>query len=1120
MLRDNLLKFLRKQFVGPDTKPRSEQDNGEEILKFESPRQRYLLGILYPKKYDESNIDNQKDEILADTSDSDKKDATADIEIRLEGTPTDHSGEENPAEFEEIVNLTNAYLPSAIGLSCIVKNSTKKLNIKVSAGRYKKASLEADNKKFNVYLREPIVQNINIDINKLFKKSTGQRKIHINKNNIPTGLIFYIVKRKYSYSDRENVSVFSFSLVNSLESENNYHDNERCFFQSGFSVSILDPATGFYPYAYTDTLDHKDAQSNRLLYRHKKSYAVGHGCAAKWEKTNNNCNNISTETFPSYDLKPIIPRDFKSLKFSMLDLSDNSTFDKGINCLEKLCVKYGKWIKRKEEESLKLKDKTLTETAKRHTDKCREILKGMQEGLSLILKNKDLKSAFQLMNRSMLLQQLHSNLKLRKWTEDDDRLLKTEKTNPEIKLNDKNTWPDKGKKFGNWRPFQIAFILLNVKSLYQPSSPERNIVDVIWFPTGGGKTEAYLGLSSLAILIRRIKNNNDTGTTVIMRYTLRLLTTQQFQRAASLICALDIIRKGNKQLLGKNRITIGLWVGESLTPNSRSQAKINFREIESGQSSKYPFLLTKCPWCGAEIGIVSKKNGAYKLVGLRQYQNPSTIKFCCYNKGCNFSDKMYHLPLTVIDEDIYNDPPELIIGTVDKFATAIWKPDEVKSLFGYRDNKRVSPPSLIIQDELHLISGALGTMVSTYETIIEELCKYPTDKKIIRPKIVASTATISRASEQISALYARKNRNIRIFPQQALKAGDSFFAEERTDKNGRLYVGIHASGYTQTTTHIRIIATLLQGAKSLKATDQERNYYWTILDYYNSLRELGHAVTRVEGDVKEFMEGILFKRMNLFGKKERRYISCYSELTSRKDASEISRILSQLEADYNSKRHPLDICFATNMVSVGVDIQRLGLMTVYGQPKSTSEYIQATSRVGRSAEGPGLVINVYSPLKPRDRSHFENFYSYHSKIYSHVEAVSITPFSIPASERLLHVILIGLIRFFGNKDNMNSPQPPPANKLFQKVKEIIVRRVNRVNPSESANVEELFIKLKKTWKKYNPPKYSDYRDPWNNTLFYDSSLVPPDEASRKRTWPVPRSMRNVEPECMGNIVPD
>ena len=303
-------------------------------------------------------------------------------------------------------------------------------------------------------------------------------------------------------------------------------------------------------------------------------------------------------------------------------------------------------------------------------------------------------------------------------------------------------------------------------------------MELIWFPTGGGKTEAYFGLAAFSIFLRRLRDRGDTGVHALMRYTLRLLTAQQFQRASRLICAMDYVRRQHAEELGEGTISIGIWLGGSTTPNTREEARAVFRSLDRGDGRKQnQFVLDRCPWCGAQMGPVNLGGGrgrgrrrAFRVIGYAHRGN--TVVYCCPDRRCEFHDSM---PLYVIDEDIYEICPSLVIGTVDKFAMLAWRP-EARSLFGISPGgtRSHSPPGLIIQDELHLISGPLGSMVGLYEPVIEELCTDRRGRHPARPKIISSTATIRSYAEQVRGLYARERAS--LFPPPGLDADDSFFA--------------------------------------------------------------------------------------------------------------------------------------------------------------------------------------------------------------------------------------------------------------------------------------------------------------------------------------------------------
>ena len=584
--------------------------------------------------------------------------------------------------------------------------------------------------------------------------------------------------------------------------------------------------------------------------------------------------------------------------------------------------------------------------------------------------------------------------------------------------------------FRTWRPFQAAFFLMNICGLTDtephPDETEeverdRNIVDIIWFPTGGGKTEAYLALTAFVIFYRRLKYaDTSDGTAVLMRYTLRLLTSQQFSRASTLICACDRIRS---ELWNKSRrrdtrwkelITIGLWIGGDHTPNKntsyeprgakeyyKSLVNTSYGSLDHRNDYYNKFQVLTCPWCGASL-VPIEKTEKEKGEAAWGYQIDDHGRFYikCVRPGCPYERK---LPVQVVDQELYRTPPTLLFATVDKFAMITWN-KEVGSFFGLGTNLRT--PELIIQDELHLISGPLGSIVGLYEAAIDLLCS----SKGVRPKIVASTATIRRARDQCRHLY---NRSTRQFPPPEFDASNLFFAKEAEtdDKPGRLYVGAFPSGKTKAMLQTKIMSTLLQYVKLLDMGDKVKDQYWTLTAYFNILRDLGKCSGLVDDDIKDFIKRLCRR---IATDKIIRPIAMADELTSRVPTTALVKCLKKLEKTTFSKEnqeignYAANVLLATNMISVGVDVDRLNLMTVIGQPKLTSEYIQATSRVGRKYSG--LVCVLYDATKSRDRSHFEQFHAYHESFYRHVEPTSVTPFSQPSLDRALHAVLVGLSR--------------------------------------------------------------------------------------------------------------
>jgi hypothetical protein len=587
-----------------------------------------------------------------------------------------------------------------------------------------------------------------------------------------------------------------------------------------------------------------------------------------------------------------------------------------------------------------------------------------------------------------------------------------------------------------WRPFQLAFILLNLRGLQEPLHDDREIVDLLFFPTGGGKTEAYLGLAAWTIAHRRSTNAGKlgAGVAVLMRYTLRLLTLDQLSRAAGVVCALELMRNepawldGQKKLLGDWEIEIGLWVGAAATPNRLGGRGNSGPETAVGRVRRYrrdgveaPAPLKTCPWCGEPFSRDS----------FACYPNdvaPKNMLIRCAGTTCPFTGAKA-LPILTVDETIYRRLPAFIIATVDKFAGMPWlaeagaffgnvNREDEWGFYGAADGIRegrplfggasLLPPALIVQDELHLISGPLGTVAALYETVLDHLATRAREGKRIRPKIVASTATVRRAATQIEALFDRDKTE--VFPPPGLDRRDSFFAKtvSSAEKPTRLYVGLASPGKGPKLIFLRALVSLLAAAQKEADEGNAADPYLSALCYFNALRELGGARRIVEDEVKAKLETYGDERRRVappdkpFANRSLREVL---ELTSRESTDKVAAAKERLSKDASD---PLgvDVALATNMISVGLDIPRLGLMVVQGQPKSAAEYIQATSRIGRQADKPGLVLALLNVHKPRDRLHYEAFRQFHACFYRAVEATSVTPWAARAMDRALAAVVV------------------------------------------------------------------------------------------------------------------
>lgn len=813
-------------------------------------------------------------------------------------------------------------------------------------------------------------------------------------------------------------------LVNDDDHE---QSGTECLFQPEIKISTEDNKFSFIDYSGIidfESLDPEE-QSLELQYRNRRAFGSGLGTSVSWSIDENGKGSIQSDFFPEEEIPNMdfslpVDSNVPLCALSMKHLSDLDSTDKIVKIREMLSIidAYDSWI-RVQETQIPTLDSKFASIAASNMQGCRKSHSRMKKGLDILAKNDLAWNAFELANRAMYMQRVH--LKIQAKTANIDRFPDDQELSELLDQIDYYSIDQSIKDLFSWRPFQIAFLLMSIEAIVDDCSADRNLVDLIWFPTGGGKTEAYLGLTAFTIFYRRLSHFDcSDGTAVIMRYTLRLLAAQQFTRASTLICACEYIRRDAQKKrptvknysLGSEPISIGLWIGSEHTPNRNEKAKEELKQLseatignlQSVKERHNKFQVLKCPWCGTKL---VKEVVNSKLIGVFGYRmrNNRHFELFCPQESCYFG-QIGILPVQIVDEELYLNPPTLLFGTVDKFAMLPWK-REIGNFFGLHTNNR--SPELIIQDELHLISGPLGTMVGLYETAIDALCC----SKGVTTKIIASTATIRRAKEQCSSLY---NRDVCQFPHPGLNADDSFFAREALiDFNrgifGRRYVGIMPSGKTKAMMEVRAIAALLQSINTMSLPDEVKDKYWTLTVYFNSLKDLGKCSTLVDDDVKDFIKRTSFR---LGTARDARMIGRADELTSRVSTTELNETLDKLEKwsysaeSFANKRYPSNVLLATNMISVGIDVARLNVMLMVGQPKLTSEYIQASSRIGRTY--PGVAFVLYDGSKSRDRSHFEQFRAYHESFYKFVEPTGATPFSKPARDRALHAVVISLLR--------------------------------------------------------------------------------------------------------------
>jgi hypothetical protein len=1072
-IRDELQELILRDLLGP-------AGGEEEIIEDEARvSERYLVGLLAP-----NNLQTQPEE----QDELGISDPGQDEEGRAESTNLQKPG----------------MVPSSIGLSFCVDRGTTKLLVTSRWGHYQRQNSET---RFNK----------NGSPKPCWKRIPRGGEAH--PLELKEGMTSWIPDPEQeqvfvkgiirSTPDSWLVTLF---LVNGQDEPKTLRD-QAWLFQPRLLIEAPEGVPVFQkrPTLRHGRFDEHDEISEQtmsaMLYRRYVSFAIGHGISVHAETLpdDRTCAiRLFTSVAPNYEIprtEAPNPSEVPGLTELVLDmqiLAESPASELAPKLLP-LVRSYATWI---EEQRLRIDDpaadlENYRVQANEALRKANQTLERIRQGIELLGANSQAAQAFAFMNRAMWQQRIHT-LHAEARRKDNQAEL--------------NTLDKPGNR--SWRPFQLAFILLNLPALTDLHHKDRSsdssaTADLLWFPTGGGKTEAYLGLTAYTLAIRRLQGtiegrSGEEGIAVLMRYTLRLLTLQQFQRAAALICACEEIRLADRSgTWGTIPFRLGLWVGMRSTPNNARDSAESVRQAHGLGDRNYgvssnPNPFTHCPWCGHPIDaglghVIVDKPGTER-----------TFIYCGDPKGhCAFSKKQspQGLPVVTVDSDIYRLLPSLLIATVDKFAQLPWngatqmlfgKVDQKCSRHGFRGgdlddrdshqalgklprastsyHPPLRPPDLIIQDELHLISGPLGTLVGLYETLVDHLATWEIAGKSVRPKVIAATATIRRADQQISSLFLR---GASIFPPQGLDVEDNFFARQRKptpETPGRRYLGICANGRRLKAVQIRVYVAHLAAAQTLyKKYGSAVDPWMTLVGYFNSMSDLAGTRRLVDDDIATRLWHIDKRGL------EKRSRPMVEELTSRKNSSDIPNILSRLEVPFggegapktDARSRPLDVLLATNMISVGVDVKRLGLMVVTGQPKTSAEYIQATSRVGRNF--PGLVCVIFNWARPRDLSHYEQFEHYHATFYQQVEALSVTPFAARALDRGLAGLLVGYVRLNGTSysPNQQAGAVIEDDPLFEQALATLVNRANEVTGTSEAGetITAELLRLRKSWKR-------------------------------------------------------
>jgi hypothetical protein len=993
------------------------------------PSDVYMTGILFPL---DSRMDYADDDGAVGESEDDDSESTATV-----------IGQNRPCTM-------------GVSFTCESKEKSTEIKVEYSFGLYRasvnpNASRISDLQWVRTEINDSIIVDLNVGVIQtipiVLENPTLQVEIHVrtlSRDGKKIGTVTLINRSKVESPDRQLIE-------------------ESSLFQTSLRLSSS-PGTIFVPMPDLRAAQDLDEQSVRLLYRDCQIFAYGHQCSCSWSGSGNDLV-ISSEWIPRQSVESYSSQGhevFNSLissgKLSSKWLATAST-QEVCNALVDLCAAYESWIHNQELIIHRLTNNELA-TSLRHKETWLELLDRMRSGVRALSEDENLLLSFKWANQAMAWQ--HS------WKKGPDG-------NPLSDL--------------QWRPFQIGFLLLSLESSIDPKHKDRETLDLLWFPTGGGKTEAYLALIAVVAFYRRLTASTPSdgcGNVALMRYTLRLLTSQQFARASSLILACEKIRKTetNMEKLGSIPFSIGLWVGRDATPNSFEKAQ----EAKSSRLGVTAEQITHCYCCNTRLNWIYDE--------ANQNVHPR-----CEASDCDLGPSFGMWPIATVDSDIYRIRPTLVIGTIDKFAQMPFKP-EMASLFGAGTNQT---PDLVIQDELHLISGPLGTIAGLYETAFDWLIQ----RNGCRAKVIGSTATIRRAEEQIRALFDRKSFQ---FPPPGLSYQDSGFAVVDNQVEGRLYVGVTTAGRSAKFVTQAVAGSLLQSVNhdiAFEAKDYDG--YSTLLMYFNSLRELGGAIVQVLDDVPDSMLLYASKR----GEKSRE-IDAPRELTSHVSQKDIVRTLEELSLTCESSES-IDAVLATNMVSVGVDVPRLGLMLVNGQPKTRSEYIQSTSRVGRS-NFPGLVVCVMNAMKGRDRSHYETFVSWHQTIYRDVEATSVTPFASRARDRCLRTVLVSMIRHGDLKMRDKPDLTQASSEVLSQIVSEIERRISSISPDELEDAKNEIDEALEEWMTRSAAKeVSRYlgSDPkqLRTSLLQTAELAAQRSAAGNlpgRAWPTLNTMRSVE----------
>lgn len=1045
---DNVVDFVKENIFGPsvyevlNTPVETIPDTGAigsyqgEYVRFR-PTRMYSVGLLHPdpkvQPADESLLSEEEDLAVQAAG-------IADFVNRTITNPNDEVSE--PVEDE----IINPFRPRSMGISfSFGATPDATLRVSLQGARYQKFP----------HGSRLLWQRVPLMFETTFQQKEGTQEVELADSGI---------RVKVTCNIQTDSLTGYWMTVNVVNVTSVGSRNESTIFQSKLSVELP-----------KDSWTLVDESDDMEFYRDREVRVRGHGCAARVQRKLDHIV-LFGEHFPVADT-PASAHSLNDLHLPMVGFS--SWHETGKVLATKLLDLYQEWIANKKNS---------------HSDlgACERFGDRIEEGIALLDENETARWCFERMNEAMNMQASRGKLPTRFARSGNEEAMFSACT--EVALDN------------NWRPFQLAFILANLAPTCDGAHKMRDTVDVVWMPTGGGKTEAYLGLAAFTILWERLRQGQ-AGVTVVMRYTLRLLTGQQLQRAASMICALEHIRKSvhaSQFNLGENKFAIGAWLGGDATPNRNKDAVVALRKLnnidvskKSGavkRSEEFGFLLRRCPWCAADLVGTNEDNSGYKTVILSA-NNYEYVQIFCPDEKCDFHAG---IPAYDVDDTIYLMRPEMLIGTVDKFARlATLDPSQSRFLWTHRNARECTrAPALVIQDELHLIDGPLGSVAGVYESVLLAIGEKFTGMKA---RIVGASATSSGTASQVEQLYGRPSQ---LVPPRGPTVEDSFFTYE-TEELGKRWLGIFAPNEKPLTIRAKIACLLLLAAEKAKGSGaplEEYDPWWTNVFFFQSRREVGLAASRFSTAMDSWRRIIQVET----GAKPR-YFKRPAELTAAA-VKNVTKTLDQLEQQAN-KKDVIDIVFATSMIEVGLDSARLGLMTIAGQPKTAGQYIQVAGRVGRTPGKPGLVITVFNAARPRDMSAFESFHQFHDRLYDHVEYASITPWAAASQRRALAGASAVWMR-------VTRDLRPRDLKNLNDLRGVLNAIVCNIDPAE---IDTLNNELDWLEQALASSRLSDWFDraeqEVRSFLILAGATLDPDEyASLDDRWSVSENMRSVDKE--------